>query len=66
LRPDVNRFSARTRIPKAKQAFVFDFDGDDGLEPVDGGKGDYIFWSPIDYVVLKPRQRYHGPSENLP
>ena len=66
LRPNANRFSARTRIPKTKQAFVFHFDGDEGLEPLDGGKGAYIFWSPVDYVVVKPRQRYHGPSENLP
>ena len=66
LLPDAHRFSARTRIPKAKQAFVFGFDGDDGLEPVDGGKGAYIFRSPIDYVVAKARQKYQGPTEKLP
>jgi hypothetical protein len=66
LRPNENRFSARTRIPKAKQTFVFGFDGQDGLEPVEGGKGAYIFWSAVDYAVIKLRQRYHGPTEQLP
>lgn len=66
LRPDEHRFSARTRIPKAKQAFVFGFDGQDGLEPVEGGKGSYIFWSPVDYVVVKPRQAYRRPTEEMP
>jgi len=66
LRPDAHRFSARTRIPKAKQAFVFSFDGEEGLQPVEGGKGAYIFWSPVDYEVDEPRQRYNGPAEALP
>jgi hypothetical protein len=65
LRRDERRFSARTRIPKTKQEFVFGFDGQDGLEPVQGGKGAYIFWSPADYTVLRPRQRYHGPTKEL-
>jgi len=66
LRPDAHRFSARTRIPKLKQAFVFSFDGQTGLRPIEGDKGAYIFWSRVDYEVSKPRQRYHGPSEQLP
>jgi hypothetical protein len=66
LRPDAHRFSARTRIPKAKQGFVFGFHGQDGLESMDGGKGEYIFLSPIDYVVLLERQDFHGPTKDLP
>jgi hypothetical protein len=66
LRPEAHRFSARTRIPRGKQAFVFGFDGQDGLEPVDGGKGAYIFWSRVDYLVVKARQEYHGSTEKLP
>jgi hypothetical protein len=66
LRPDAHRFSARTRIPKVKQIFAFGFDGDHALEPVAGGKGAYIFFSAVDYTVAQPRQRYHGPTEQLP
>jgi hypothetical protein len=66
LRPDAHRFSARTRIPKAKQAFVFGFDGQDGLEPVEGGKGAYIFWCDADYLIVKARQQYQGSTEQLP
>jgi hypothetical protein len=66
LRPDAHRFSARTRIPKAKQTFVFAFDGQGGLEPVEGGKGEYIFWSRVDYRVIEARQRYNGVTGELP
>jgi len=66
LRPDANRFSARTRIPKDKQRCVFAFRGDEGLRPKEGGKGAYIFWTPDDYLVVESRQVYDGPSEELP
>jgi len=63
LRPDAPRFSARTRIPLAKQAFVFEFDGQEGLQPVEGGKGAYIFWCSTGYTVVQARQRYNGPTK---
>jgi hypothetical protein len=66
LRPSDHRLSARTRIPKAQQEFVFAFRGDDGLERKRGGKGAYIFWTSKDYVVVESRQVYHGPTEDLP
>ena len=66
LPPDAHRFSARTRIPKAKQKFVFAFVGTDGLLPKEGGKRKYIFWTPHDYILDEPRQAYHGLSEQLP
>jgi len=66
LRPTDNRFSARTRIPKAKQKFFFAFVGTDGLRPRDGGRGAYIWWSPDDYVVDEGRQRYHESTERMP
>jgi hypothetical protein len=65
LRPGAHRFSARTRIPKSKQSYVFGFDGQEGLEPVDGGKGSYIFFSRADYCVTVPRQRYNGATERF-
>ena len=66
LRPSDHRFSARTRIPKRKQQFVFSFRGSEGLQPKEGGRGAYILWTPDDYVVEEPRQVYHGPSEQMP
>jgi hypothetical protein len=66
LRPSDHRFSARSRIPKSKQQCVFAFRGDDGLEAKKGGKGAYILWTANDYVVIKARQVYDGPTENLP
>ena len=66
LRPGTRRFSARTRIPRDKQEYVFAFRGDEGLMPVEGGKGAYLFWTPDDYVVIEARQVYDGPTEDLP
>jgi hypothetical protein len=66
LPPDAHRFSARTRIPKGKQTYLFAFVGREGLKPKDGGKGAYIYWTPEDYVVKQDRQRYNGRSEELP
>jgi hypothetical protein len=65
LPPNAHRFSARTRIPKSKQLYLFGFDGREGLEPVDGGKGSYIFFSRVDYSVSVPRQRYNGLTEQF-
>ena len=66
LRLSDNRFSARTRIPKIKQEFVFVFRGQEGLLPTEGGRGAYIFWTPADYVVERQRQVYDGATEGVP
>jgi len=68
LPPDAHRFSARTRIPKDKQKYVFAFTGAQGLRPKEGGKGAYILWTPDDYQVTQAsnRQQYNDLSENLP
>ncbi len=66
LTPDAYHFSARLRIPKEKQEFVFAFIGQEGLRPKIGGKGDYIFWAPEDYIIRRDRQKYNGKAEALP
>jgi hypothetical protein len=66
LRVTDNRFSARTRIPKMKQRFVFVFRGEDGLAAKEGGRGAYMFWTPNEYVVVPSRQVYDGPTEAMP
>jgi hypothetical protein len=46
---------------------MFKFSGDEGLLPLGNrptGRGKYIFYSPMDYRVIKAsgRQEYHGPT----
>ena len=68
LTPDSYRFSARVKIPKDKQRFVFAFSGQPGLQPKEGGKGAYILWTTNDYLVTEEsdRQEHKGASETLP
>lgn len=47
-----------------KVAFVFCFEDGD-LKQLDGGRGAFIFYSPHDYSVEKPRQRLHGPTPEV-
>ncbi len=53
------------RGPASKVAFVFSFDGSDGLAPLEGGRGDFIFYSSEDYAVNKERQGPHGPTNEV-
>lgn len=65
MRIDENRFYARTRIPVEKQEFVFAFNGSDGLRPYRGGRGQVVFLSPVDYVVVKDRQTGCGETPTV-
>jgi len=62
LAADAPRLAARLRIPREKLAFVFTFEGDDGLERIRGGRGRYILYSRDDYRVGHHRQVSHGPT----
>jgi hypothetical protein len=66
LAPDHNKLAAGMRLPRAKRAYVFAFEGSEGLRPVPGGKGRYNLWTDKDYEVTPKRQRYSGPAEDLP
>lgn len=48
-----------------KVAFVFWFSGDEGLTPLAGGRGEFIFYSQEDYAVVEDRQRDHGETEQV-
>ena len=63
LGPGERRLAQRLRIPREKVAYYFSFVGDDGLLPLRGGRGQYIFYSPEDYRVPPRRQTGHGPRE---
>lgn len=67
LKPDAPNFYVKTRIPKDKQLYLFEFADHDDLELYPGGKGRLktVFYSPVDYLVVKNRQNYHGKSENF-
>ncbi len=57
----------RLRVPKAKQQYVFWFEGTDGLIRQNDGRGRdrRIFFSPVDYNVIEERQRYQGVTQEL-
>jgi hypothetical protein len=63
LGPEEKKLAQRLRIPREKVAYYFSFAGDDGLLPIEGGRGKYVFYSPDDYSVPPVRQTGHGPRE---
>lgn len=62
LGPETRHLAKRLRIPKSKLAYRFEFVGEEGLEPMDGGRGAFILFSACDYLVEPPRQRFKGPT----
>lgn len=64
LGPDSINLAKRLRIPKDKLSFVFLFSDDLDLEPLAGGRGEYILYSPMDYAVEASRQLFHGNRED--
>lgn len=57
----------KLRIPRPKRDFVFWFSGAEGLEQLNGGRGrdQYILFSPVEYLVERPRQRFSGTPEEI-
>ena len=60
LPPDTKNLAIRLRIPKSKSDYLFSFGDATDLTPIDGDRGEFIFYSPADYVVAKDRQQFHG------
>lgn len=60
LNQDTRNLAQKLRIPRSKLAFIFVFTGGEDLTPLDGGRGQYIFYSPDDYLVGKDRQTRCG------
>ena len=63
LPPGTTKLAKRLGIPRTKTSFFFSFLGEQGLLPLRGGRGAYIFFSPTDYEVVEGRQRGHGANE---
>ena len=52
----------RLRIPRAKIEYVFEFKDAGDLEPIEGGRGAFIFFSRTEYRVAESRQTYFGST----
>lgn len=66
LRPTDPNFVKRLRLPKRKREFVFAFTGHEKLLRLPGSGGNYVLYSPIDYLVQKPRQQFAGMVSKCP
>jgi hypothetical protein len=62
---DERQLAKKLRIPKSKAEYVFEFTDAGDLEPIDGGRGAFIFFSRTDYFVQQPRQVYSGARAAL-
>jgi hypothetical protein len=38
--------------------------GYNDLKPVDSDRGEFIFYSPADYLVAEDRQQFHGKRDD--
>jgi hypothetical protein len=48
-----------------KTNFVFCCSGGEDLEPIEGGRGERVFYSKEDYPVVKDRQGPHGAAAEV-
>jgi hypothetical protein len=64
LPPGTKNLAIRLRIPRLKTEFFFSFEDANDLTALDGDRGEYIFYSRIDYVVVKDRQTYQGKRDD--
>lgn len=65
LGPETKNLALRLRVPRSKieHAFVFTDGGD--LLPLRGHRGDFILYSPVDYVVAESRRIASGERSSL-
>ena len=56
LQPGTPNLARKLFIPRRKTEYVFPFVDRGDLIPLDGGRGAFIFRSPRDYLVERPRQ----------
>jgi len=57
LPPHTKNLAKRLGIPKRKTEYIFSFDDIGDLTPLDNDRGEWIFYSPVDYDVDRKRQR---------
>jgi len=52
---DTRNLAQRLGIPKSKTEFYFEFTDAGDLQPLRGDRGEFIFYSPVDYEVVEVR-----------
>lgn len=63
LSPDTTNLAKKLRIPRRKIAYVFCFSRTEGLFQIDGGRGQFIWFSPNDYTVEQHQQNDQGKTD---
>jgi hypothetical protein len=58
--PVTKNLALRIRVPNNKITHLFSFLDVGDLTPLRGGRGEYVFYSPKDYLVVKERQVLAG------
>src|SRR5207244_1149246 len=65
LPPDTKNLAIRLGIPRTKTEYVFAFVAANDLTPVDSDRGEFIFYSPSDYLVAEDRQQFQGKRDDV-
>ena len=63
LEPATVNLAKKLRLPKEKLTWVFCFWGSRDLIRLDGNRGRFILFSPVEYTVRTDRQIFSGLSE---
>jgi hypothetical protein len=63
LLPSNRQLAKKLRIPVRKTEFCFEFLDAGDLRPLPGGRGEFVFYSPKEYLVTRDRQMYNGERE---
>lgn len=64
LPPTTGKLAKRLRIPARKVEYFFSFTAGNELKPLMGDRGDYIYYSPGNYVASKSQQLGLGESRS--
>jgi hypothetical protein len=60
LPEDTPLLAIKLRIPRQKLHYLFEFAENEGLRPLQGDRGNYIYYSTDDYIVPRNRQLRSG------
>jgi hypothetical protein len=64
LEPSTPKLARRMRIPREKTLYVFRFADAGDLIPLRGDRGEFVFYSKSDYIVIEDRQTFHGERKD--
>jgi hypothetical protein len=64
LPPGTKNLAIRLGIPRIKTEYLFSFADANDLTPLDSDRGEFIFFSRGDYLVVKERQQFEGKKDD--